>query len=167
MDYHIKRCTRPCATSGRELAEGETFYTVLTASGASVERLDYAADCWEGPPDDALGWWKSTMPTQASRRAKMAPNDVLLHVFDELWQSEESDADLVYVLALLLVRRRIARIEEPPAEAPTDAAPAREVMSIYCPRNETSYELTTAPPDETRIEAIQQELARLLFAEAS
>jgi hypothetical protein len=168
MDYHIKRCSRHCAESGRELAEGETFYTVLMASGATVERLDYASECWQGPPDDALGWWQSTMPTQKSKRAKMAPNDVLLHVFEELWQSDDSDADLVYVLALLLVRRRIVRIEEPGAGEPTtDQSHQHETFSVYCPRNETSYELATSPPDESRIEALQDELARLLFAEAA
>jgi hypothetical protein len=170
MDYHIKRCSRQCAQSGRELAEGEAFYTVLVASGATVERLDYASECWTGPPDGAVGWWQSRMPTQKSKRAKMAPNDVLLHVFEELWQSDDSDPDLVYVLALLLVRRRVVRIEEPnTAETTTDQRDehTHEKFSVYCPRNDTTYELATSPPDEARIEAIQEELARLLFAEAA
>jgi hypothetical protein len=157
------------------------------ASGATVERLDYSTECWQGPPDDAVGWWQSKMPTQKSKRAKMAPNDVLLHVFEELWQSEDSDADLVYVLALLLVRRRIVRIEDPNTKAsnteasntvePNTAEPMTdqtqpgksqpETFSVYCSRNETTYELVASPPDEARIEAIQEELARLLYAEAA
>jgi hypothetical protein len=154
------------------LAEGETFYTVLVASGATVERLDYSSECWTGPPDDAVGWWQSRMPTQKSNRAKMAPNDVLLHVFEELWRSDDRDPDLVYVLALLLVRRRVVRIEEANTEEPTTGQiqpneQRHETFSVYCPRNETSYELATSPPDEARIEEIQEELARLLFAEAA
>ena len=100
----------------------------------------------------------------------MAPNDVLLHVFEELWQSDESDADLVYVLALLLVRRRIVRIEEsntaqPDTDQTQPGKSQQATFSVYCSRNETSYELAASPPDEARIDAIQDELAQLLFAE--
>ena len=56
IDYEIQRCTRHCAASGRELVEGETFYSVLLQRGASLERVDYSAEAWNGPPPDALGW---------------------------------------------------------------------------------------------------------------
>ena len=40
----------------------------------------------------------------------------------------------------------------------------REIMHLYCPRKETTYQLTGTQPSEERIHAIQEELARLLFA---
>ena len=43
MDYEVQRFTRHCATTGRELAPGEEFYTALVAEGAEVRRLDFAA----------------------------------------------------------------------------------------------------------------------------
>ena len=84
MQYEIQRCTRHCFVSGRELAPGEAFYSVLVAEGAQLHRYDYAADAWKGPPTDAVGWWKSQVPDRNANRRHWAPNDVMLRFFDEL-----------------------------------------------------------------------------------
>src|SRR5207247_10877299 len=111
MDFEIQRCTRRCAASGRELGPGEAFYSVLRRQGAELLRLDYAAHQWTGPPDDCLGWWKSRMPDRDASRAKLAPNDVLLQLFQQLEAVPEKQ-DLRFVLALLLVRRRVLQVDE-------------------------------------------------------
>jgi hypothetical protein len=46
MDYEVQRSTRRCATTGRDFAPGESFYSVLVAEGAELRRLDYAVDAW-------------------------------------------------------------------------------------------------------------------------
>ena len=53
MDFEIERCTRHCAASGRELAEGEEFYSVLLREGRKSKRRDYACDAWPGAPEGA------------------------------------------------------------------------------------------------------------------
>jgi hypothetical protein len=161
IDYEIQRCTRHCASSGRELLEGETFYSALRPRGASLERLDYAADAWNGPPPDALGWWKSQMPTREARQAQLAPSDVLLEFFAGL-ADQPQQADLRYVLALLMIRRRILRLEE----TETDAT-GRETLVLYCHRDESVHRVEVVMPDEQREAQIQEELSRLLYAQAS
>jgi hypothetical protein len=156
MDYEIQRCTRHCAATGRELAPGEQFYSVLVAEGAETKRYDYSAEAWTGPPEKALGWWKSRIAGRHSRRAGWAPNDVMLEYFEELTE-QPAEKDKRYVLALLLVRRRVLRQEETEADAE-----GREVLVLYCPRRETTYRVPAAPPDPARTEQIQEELARLL-----
>ena len=156
MDYDIQRCTRHCATTGRELAPGETFFSALVAEGAETVRHDYGADAWQGPPEEAVGWWKSQIPDRNAKQLHWAPNDVMLRFFDEL--AERSDRqDMRYVLGLLLVRRRVMRLEESERDDQD-----REVLVLYCPRREATYHVPTATPDQQRIEEIQQELARLL-----
>lgn len=97
------------------------------------------------------------MPSSSARSVKLAPNDVLLELFEELAGRPEL-IDQRYVLALLLVRRRILRIEE------NVASPGHDVCRLYCPRNEVTYEVPVAIPDEARAQEIQDELARLLYA---
>ena len=156
MDYELQRCTRHCAKSGRELAPAEAFYSVLVAEGAELQRYDYAADAWEGPPPEAVGWWKSQIPDRNTRRMHWAPNDVMLQFFDELADQPDKE-DMLYVLALLLVRRRVMRLED----NETDAG-GREVMVLYCPRRETTHKVPAFTPNQERIDEIQQELAQLL-----
>lgn len=160
MDYDVQKCTRHCAISGRELQEGETFYSVLVAEGAGVGRRDFAPDAWQGPPDGVLGWWKSKVPTRESRRARMAPSEVLLELFQEL-EDHIDKADMRYVLALLLVRRRVLRIEEGSDQGSENR---EQVLTLYCSRDDTTHRVACVPPNAARAEQIQAELGRLLFA---
>jgi len=89
-----------------------------------------------------------------------APNEVILHFFEELGQ-QPARQDMRYVLALLLVRRRVLRLEE---EEKNEQG--QEVLVLYCPRREATYRVPAIVPDESRIQEIQEELARLLFAHA-
>jgi hypothetical protein len=159
IDYVVQRCTRHCAVTGRELVSGEEFYSTLTAEGADVVRRDFSAEAWQGPPEGVLGWWKSHMPERSAKKLHWAPNDVMLELLEEL-ESQSEKEDMRYVLALLLIRRRVVRLEETRQEA------GREVSVLYCPRREATYRVVTVVPDAARTQAIQEELARLLFAAA-
>lgn len=156
IDFEIQRCTRHCAATGRELLPGETFYSVLIEKGSSVERRDYSQEAWTEPPADAIGWWKTQLPDAKAQRKQWAPNDVMLRLFDELAEQPEQH-DVRYVLALLLVRRRVMRMEEPDPEGQ-----AEEVMVLYCPRRDETYRVPVVLPDAERAEAIQRQIGQLL-----
>jgi hypothetical protein len=156
MDYEVQRCTRHCHGSGRELALGEEFYSVLVAEGAELQRYDYAADAWPGPPEGTIGWWKSSMPDRCARKKHWAPNDVMLQFFEQL-EAQADKQDMRYVLALLLVRRRVMRQEETEEDEQ-----GREIMVLYCPRREATYRIPAVVPQESRVAEIQEELAELL-----
>ena len=158
LDFEVQRFTRKCAQTDRELQPGDVFYSVLVAEGAAVVRRDYLADTWEGPPPNAIGLWKSQVPDVHNKKMHWAPNDVILHYFEQL-ASEPDKADIRYVLALLMVRRRIVRLED----TETDEQ-GQENYVLYCPRNEREYRVAVVTPPEPRIGQIQNELAELLFA---
>jgi hypothetical protein len=158
LEYEFQRFTRHCATTGREIKPGETFYSTLVMEGARIVRQDFAADAWRGPPQGVLGWWKSQVPTESSRKIHWAPNDVMLELLEQ-WESDPAKLDSRYVLSLLLIRRRVLRLEE------TERNEAgQEVAVLYCPRRETTYRVITSVPDDQRAAEIQNELGRLLFA---
>lgn len=156
MDFEIQRCTRHCTATGREFAPGEEFYSVVASEGANVVRYDYSCDAWQGPPPKAIGWWKSQIPGPETKRKHWAPNDVMLQFFDELAEQPDKQ-DMRYVLALLLVRRRVMRLEDP-ERGPQE----EEVLVLYCPRRDATYRVPVVVPDDSRVSQIQEELARLL-----
>ncbi len=133
---------------------------MLLAQGAEVVRQDYSVEAWPGAPEGAIGWWKSQVPNPTAHRMHWAPNDVMLHFFAQL-ADQPGHEDLRYVLAPLLVRRRVLRVEE---EEHDDRV--GEHLVLYCPREEATYRVAVAVPDESRVQAIQDELAKLLFARA-
>jgi hypothetical protein len=156
MDYAIERSAKCCAATGREFAPGEWFYSVLIGQGDELKRCDYSAQAWQGPPPGTIGWWKSQMPDQNVRRSAWAPNEVLLGFFDEL-AAQPDKQDMRYVLALLLVRRRVMRMEEEQRDES-----GQERLLLYCPRRDAEYTVPAVPPDAQRTEEIQQVLAKLL-----
>jgi hypothetical protein len=160
IDYEVQRCTRHCAVTGRELQPGETFYSTLSAAGAQVVRRDYSQESWQGPPAGVLGWWKSHMPERDAKKMHWAPNDVMLDLLETL-ESQPDKQDLRYVLALLLIRRRVVRLEDTERDELS-----HEVSVLYCPRREATYRVATVMPSEQRTVEIQEELAQLLFANA-
>ena len=161
LDYEIQRCTRRCEKTDRELKPGETFYSTLVVEGADVVRHDYGEEAWQSAPENVLSWWKSRIPDPRAHTLHWAPNDAMLHYFEQL-EGQPGKEETRYILALLLIRRRIVRLEE----TETDEN-GRETMILYCPRNETQYRATVDVPQTQRIKAIQEELAQLLFADAT
>jgi hypothetical protein len=158
MDYEIPHCTRHCSVTGREFTPGEKFYSAVVAEGAELVRRDFARDAWTGPPEKCVGWWKSQMPGADARRMHWAPNDVMLQLFEQLEGEPEKQA-MRYLLALLLVRRRVMRLDETERDGQ-----GRETLVLYCPRRDATYRTPVVVPDEAGINQIQEELARLLVA---
>ena len=161
LDFDVQRVTRQCCETDRQFEPGDTVFSVLVAEGANVVRKDFGEQAWSGPPDGTIGWWKSQVPDSHSTKMHWAPNDVILHYFEQL-EGDTEKADMRYVLALLMVRRRIVRLEETESDEQ-----GGEVFVLYCPRNEREYRVSVVVPPEPRVGEIQNELAELLFANKS
>ncbi|HEX4149028.1 MAG TPA: hypothetical protein VHY20_08575 [Pirellulales bacterium] len=156
MEYDIERSTRHCAATGREFAEGEEFYSVVVSENGSLRRRDYAADAWQGPPPEAVASWKSRMPRREEKKDRATPSQLLLDLFHQL-SPEAGQPQLRYVLALLMIRRRIFRLEET-----TRDARGVETLAVYCPRDEAAYQVETVDVDAGQVQAIQDQLSRLV-----
>jgi len=170
LDFEVQRCARRCAATDRELMPGDLCYSVLEVSGAEVVRKDYCTAGWNGAPDAAFGWWKSRIPEPTAKKIKLAPNDVLLELFDQLAERPDQ-TDLRYVLALLLVRRRVLRVDmangelgESKRDATEEGRP--EALVVYCPKRDATYEVPVDMPSGERIDEIQRQLSELLIADA-
>jgi len=161
MDFDVQRCTRRCCETERDLEPGEIFFSALITEGANVVRKDFCLDAWDGPPERAIGWWRSQMPAPNAKKVHWAPNDIMLNYFLELADQPEKQ-DVRYVLTLLMIRRRIMRMED----TEFDEA-GQEQLVVFCPRRDETYHVTAVSPSDARTQEIQEELAQLLFADAA
>lgn len=161
MDYEIARAARQCASTGREFAEGEEFYSVVESIGGELRRRDLSLAAWDGPPAAALAWWKSRVPKREENKNRPAPSELLLELFHQLGSRPEQ-AELRYVLTLLMIRRRILRLEDSAHDAHDI-----ETLTVYCPRDEASYQVAVVDVTAEQVEKIQDDLSRLLTPEAN
>ena len=109
--------------------------------------------------ETVIGWWKHKIPITNDKKAKLAPNDILLALFDQLTEQPEK-LEMRYVLTLLLVRRRIFRLEK---EEKSEIEEAWDKIIVYNPKADATYEVFVAVPQSERIEEIQNELAALVM----
>src|SRR5215213_2888117 len=166
LDFEVQRCTRCCAATERALEPGDECYSVLEIAGANVVRKDYCPEAWKGAPHTAFGWWKSRVPAPTAKKIKLAPNEILLELLDQLADKSEQQ-DLRYILALLLIRRRVVRVDVlHDSDDDRQLAHADATMTLYCPKRDCTFEVAVAMPNSERIDQIQQQLSELLVAGA-
>jgi hypothetical protein len=168
LDFEVQRSSRRCAATDLPIEPGDVCYSVLEVRGAEIIRKDFSSAAWADPPPESFAWWRTRIPEPIAKKVKLAPNDVLLELFDQL-ADDPSHADMRYVLTLLLVRRRVFRLEagtEIFAGAESELRSAGDVMCVYCPKREVSYAVPAMMPDSARIDEIQQRLSDLLIAGA-
>ena len=165
MIAEIPRCTKRCAVTGQEIAPGQTVFSVLLEDDGNYKRIDYSHEGWKNRSGNAgetesliLGWWKHKLPILSDKKVKLAPNDILLTLFEQLAEQPEKQ-DLRYVLALLLVRRRVFRLEK---EEKAGNGEPWDKITVYHPKTDTTHEIFVTVPDQERIEQVQDELAGLI-----
>jgi hypothetical protein len=116
--YPVARSTGRCASSGNAFAEGDPFVAVLVERDGQpgLERQDFAAQAWEQgarpqPPLRMFGFWRGTFTPHETKKQPLLGDAELLDLFEELAAaSEPKQVTFRYILALLLVRRRVLRV---------------------------------------------------------
>jgi hypothetical protein len=111
--WKIEPATRRCAKTGEELAEGCEFYTVLFEEGEGFRREDYSLEAWEGPPEGAYCHFRSRVPIREKKQRLLVDDDMLINFFVRLAEAEDAGKlRFRFVLALILMRKRILKFEE-------------------------------------------------------
>lgn len=113
MEYEIARGSGKCTATARELAEGESYYAVLFETAQGFERRDFAADAWTGPPEGHFCYWRAKVPPRHRKPgAVVVDHDLLTSLFCRLEdQKSEVQQQFRFVLALLLMRKRILKLD--------------------------------------------------------
>jgi len=151
----IPRPSRTCSVSSRDFQPHETFFSVLTGEQNQFVRKDIAAEHWTGPPNEFVGWWKSTVKHVAEQASQHVSSETLQDLFERL-TAQPGEADTLYILTLLLLRRKLLRYERETADEQ-----GNRLLEVYALHTNMMYQVPIAMPDHERLEEIQQQLATL------
>lgn len=159
MDYRLKPLGTTCAATGEPLLPGETVISTAVASeqgDESVERVDYSTAGWatveETAGSKSIAIWQATVPVPAAKKPGLDPDEQMLR-FEQLAEEDAPhQADLVYVLALWLVRKRRLKIGE------TEEIDSVSRLKIVGTHGEGSFAIRDRYLSLNDIEAIQHAL---------
>jgi len=113
-DWTIQGRSGRCAATGRDFAEGESFYTLLFRERDGFRRQDLSEEAWktrneagEKPP---YSFWRAKFepppPAPPEALAKETAEDLLRRFMTE---NDEAHANARYILALMLERKRLLK----------------------------------------------------------
>lgn len=120
--YPLARSSGVCAASGAAFAPGEPIVAALVERPGSphLERLDFSREAWARgarPPLPArlfASWKSSHLPPEPKKNSVLSDAE-LTDLFEELARAGDAvdsrRAGFRYLLAVLLVRRRVLRLE--------------------------------------------------------
>ena len=137
--YEIPKTSGICASTGRELAPGESYFAALIElseeqinqqkeelSKASKDkaaetlltlglcRIDISTEAWEGGyrPEGLFGFWKSTVPEATEKKKLFVDDAVLMNLLERLADATEPERlAFRYVLTLILMRKKLLRYD--------------------------------------------------------
>ncbi len=157
MDYSFRQVGRTCAATGAALTPGSICRSALVERDGRLERRDFSAAAWTGPPEGALGHWRCRVPLPAVAKTRVFTADELLAEFERLEDAgHEQVRKLRYVLALLLLQKRRLELDDTRSEDDAD------YLVLVGTKGEGPFEVRDEklPPDE--IAAVQRELTAAL-----
>lgn len=157
-DWEIGKTTLVCSASGREFAEGEEIFSALYDEGERFVRRDYGTDCW--PPADLEGvfsFWKTRIPRHDAAVRRFVDDDVILDFFRRLAGHEEArKRDFRYVLALLLMRKKVLKFKE------MRRLGEETVMVLHDRVGGCDYEVVDPRLSEEQVERVSEEVGQVL-----
>ena len=156
----IVKGRRVCAVSGRIFGEGDQYFSAIRESDAGFVRTDYAPEVWETLDKSGfMSYWHGKVPTENDRRKNrlLIDTEACYQFFlGILPESGESRAVFRYLLALILVRKRVLRLDE------IEKSPDGEALILYDLRAKSEYRVPVHSGSEAELSAAQEELNQLL-----
>lgn len=163
--WNIKPATRRCIRSGKELKEGQEVYSVLFEDGDGFRREDYSPEAWTGPPEGAFCHFKTRVPLKEKRDRLLVDEDTLINFFVRLGDTEdEAKLRFRFVLALILMRKRLLRYEQTRHEGDREYWQMRLAREPNeCGVSKDNVHTVVNPHlDDKQIESVSRELSVIL-----
>ncbi len=156
-EYRIRKRAQECAASGEAFAHGDV---VVSAVYEDPEEGFLRKDIHERRFADAeppFSHWKTVFLVEEEDSRKLDFDVALQFLRDLLTKADPEREGLVYVLTLLLSRKRRVKLKD------TQSLPDGELLSVVVPGDEDDDEIKIRAPrlSEEQADALQAELAEL------
>ena len=160
--YEVARSGGKCAVSGRTIEPKEKYYALLRETPLGFERIDIAAENWEGfDKSNHLGYWQTVMPLHEAKKKVFVDDEVLCGLFERLADvTEPSKLNFRFVLGLILMRKRLLIYEN---SRQNEAG--QELWSMRFKGKEELLDMLNPRLDEQQVKDVSTQLGEILNEE--
>jgi hypothetical protein len=163
-DWEVSRSNGRCVVCNAELAEGQEYFAALLEVATGFDRKDYCPGCWGGrQPAGHFCFWKTRVPIRERKKQPLIVNtEVLMNFFERLGnQTDAMKVRFRFVLALLLMRKKLLRYEQTMRSAEVEQWQMRQVAT------NTLHQVENPKMDEQQIAEVSAQLSLILRGDAS
>ena len=112
-EWNIKRGDQKCTACAHEFAEQEEYFSALYDENRQFVRRDYCLRCWDGQEREKMfSFWRTRVPVK-EQETRIVDDEILMNFFLRLQgETEPMKLNFRYVLALLLMRKKLLKLED-------------------------------------------------------
>lgn len=162
MEWNINKNSKSCLSCEKDFKENDVFISAIYETNdkdKSFVRRDYCLLCWEeSDKDPVFSFWKfRVQQAQTSQPKNIINTDMILDLFLKLNEEEEdnSRANLRYVLALFLIRKKILKLQSSLEEE-------SNLLNLFYPKDNQTIKLYYPEMTEEEINNITEEIKTML-----
>ena len=161
-DWQINDKIESCHGCGTRFEDGSDIVSALFEQGEAFIRRDYCSACANAEQlGEAFSQWRAKLSVSKPVKT-FVDNEVIFDFFERLQESPEpSKKDFHYVLALMLMRKRLLKFVS--IEKDGDNA----YMVLRSPRRDKTYRVLERRLSTPEMDALNDEVAKVFAIPAS
>ncbi len=160
-EWNMPRRAEVCAACRREFAPGEPLQACLYQTGEAYVRRDFCPTCAPPASPAPLATWRTRRPAPTDRKTPAFDRHAIHQLFERLEEAgEPQQLQLRFVLALLLWRKRILRLDRTVGDRDL------EIWEFTAPATGATHRVLRPELDEPQLERLSRRLEDLLAGRA-
>ena len=156
-EWEINKPLGQCHGTGREIEYGEEYFGALVKTEEGLQRRDFCADYWEREKPDVFCYWRTKLPQPGQKKRLFVDDQMLMAFFERLEkETEQEKINFRFVLALILMRKRILKYDD------TRIDDGQEIWRLRIVGDKQIAEVVNPHLDEEQIEQLSSQIGEIL-----
>jgi hypothetical protein len=159
-EWEINKPLGQCYGTERKIESGEEYFAALVETEEGLQRRDFCADYWESRKPDVFCYWKSRLPEPGQKKQLFVDDQMLMAFFERLEKETEPEKiNFRFVLALILMRKRILKYDD------TRTEDGREIWRLRIVGDKQIVEVLNPNLDGEQIEQLSSQIGEILHTD--
>jgi hypothetical protein len=158
-EWEINKPLGQCFGTGRKIEYGEEYFGALVQTDQGLQRQDFSAEYWESNKPNVFCHWKTKLPEPDQKKKIFVDDQMLMAFFERLEnETEQEKIDFRFVLALVLMRKRILKYDE------TKTEDDKEIWRLRITGDKQMVEVINPHLNEEQVERLSLQIGEILQA---
>ncbi len=156
-EWDINKPLGQCFGTNRTIDPGEEYVGALVRTEEGLQRRDFCTDYWESEKPDVFCYWKTKLPHPDQKKQLFVDDQMLMAFFERLEkETEQEKINFRFVLALILMRKRILKYDD------TRIDDDQEIWCLRIVGDKQIADVVNPHLDEEQIEQLSSQIGEIL-----